>query len=82
MDKIKLGARVKDVVTGFEGIAVTRLHYLDGGVDIGVQASSSTKEGAMPKIEYVAEVRLQQVDEGIHVAPVTRAIGFKTAERK
>lgn len=76
MNKITLGAHVKDIVTGFEGIAVTRLESLDGGVDIGIRAQSSAKEGTMPKIEYVPEVQLQVIDEGIHVAPVERAIGF------
>lgn len=78
LKKIKLGSTVKDVVTEFEGIAVCRLESLDGAVDIGIQAKS-TKDDKQSPIQYIAEVRLQVIDEGINIAPVKRSIGFKTS---
>jgi len=79
-DKIKLGVRVKDIVTGFEGIAVERCMFLDGTVSIGIRARSDKGEYEMPKTNYISEAYLQVIDEGIHVAPVTQAIGFKSEE--
>lgn len=77
-EHIKLGNLVKDVVTDFEGIAVSRIAYLDGGIDFGIQVKSG-KDEKMPPIQYVSAARLQRVDDGIHIAPVNRAIGFHAA---
>lgn len=79
-EKVRLGARVKDIVSGFEGIAVARCEHLDGGVNIGVKASISAGDTEMPKAEYIPEVQLQVVDDGIHVAPIERSIGFDRKE--
>jgi hypothetical protein len=75
--QIQLGWRVKDVVTDFEGIAVTRLESLDGGIEIGVRAKAGSKEGRNSVIEYISEVQLQKIDDGITVSPQERTFGFR-----
>jgi hypothetical protein len=52
---IKLGQKVRDKVTGFEGTAVARTEWLYGCVRFGVQ-SDKLKEGA--------PIELQTFDEG------------------
>ena len=42
---IKLGDKVKDSITGFEGIAVSRTEYLFGCVRIGVEAKKRKDDG-------------------------------------
>ena len=41
---ILLGSQVKDKVTGFEGIAVSRIEYLSGCVQYGVRPRYIEKE--------------------------------------
>jgi hypothetical protein len=42
--KIQLGDRVKDIVTGFTGIAIGRTEWLNGCARITVQPEKLTKE--------------------------------------
>lgn len=56
-----LGARVKDTITGFEGIATGRSEFLNGCVSICIAASELSKDGE-PKIEWFDEQRLEVID--------------------
>jgi hypothetical protein len=78
---IRLGDRVQDRVTSFTGIAVSRLEYLDGGVEIGIRALGTDKDLAMPKIEYVSESQLKRVDDGIRIKTKQRRLGFNVGGR-
>ncbi len=49
---IKLGDQVRDVITGFKGIAVSRCTYLNGCDHIGIQPKAS-KDGALPPMEWI-----------------------------
>ena len=49
---IKLGSKVKDIVTGFTGIAVGKCQYLNGCDHIGIQPKVG-KDGIMPGITWV-----------------------------
>ena len=73
---IKLGNQVKDIVTGFEGIATHRLEYLDGTVDIGVKAKSTKSDDKLPQPQYVSITQLEKTGEGIHIKPYLKQIGF------
>ncbi len=64
MKDVKLGQRVKDWVSGFEGIATCKIEYLNGCVRVGVQGKSE-KGSKIPDIEYVDIQQLKLVDEGI-----------------
>lgn len=81
-NKIELGNRVKDITSGFEGIAIARCEFLDGRVSFGIQAQVSPGDDKLEGVEYIPESYLQLIDEGIHVAPITYAIGFKSTDKE
>ena len=54
---IKLGEKVKDSITGFEGIVVCRADYLNGCVQLQVQ-SQELKDGKIIKAEWIDEPQL------------------------
>ena len=68
MREIKLGEKVRDTVTGFEGIAVARVEYLNGCIQYAVQARVSD-DGKLPAVEYFDHQRLELAD----VAPMKLA---------
>lgn len=52
--EIKLGDKVRDKVTGFEGIATSRTEFMNGCVQIEV--TSKLKKGERPKIDDMSGV--------------------------
>ena len=68
MDKIKLGQEVKDRVTGFKGIAISRVNYLQGCDRIGV-APIVDKDGDLRDVQSFDEPDLIIVGEGILPKP-------------
>ncbi len=42
--KVELGQKVRDKITGLTGIAVTRIEYLNGCVQIGVKPKMDPKK--------------------------------------
>lgn len=63
-NRIKLGWKVKDVVTGFTGIAICRTKFLTGCVQIGIlpQSEDPTK---YPDSNHIDESRLIKIDDGV-----------------
>ena len=57
---MKLGDKVRDEITGFEGVAVSRTEYLYGCVQIGVQPTGLTENGKPKELEYFDEQRLTE----------------------
>jgi len=55
--KIKLGSLVRDVVTGFIGVATSRVEYLNGCIQYCVTPPVD-KDGAMRPGEYIDHQRL------------------------
>ncbi len=55
---VKLGQRVRDKVTGFTGIAVARIEYLNGCIQIQVKPKA-TKKGKMPD---GASIDIEQIE--------------------
>lgn len=53
---IKLGSRVRDRITGFEGIAVARVEYLTGCTQYGITPTGS---GEVKGSEYLDWQRLE-----------------------
>lgn len=74
-EKIVLGNRVKDKVSDFEGIATTRLEYIDGKIEFGVMPRAN-KHNEYPKSVYLPSNQLQKVDDGVHVERVKPVLGF------
>lgn len=60
MRVMELGDKVRDEMTGFEGIAVSRTEYLFGCVSIGVQPTGLTEKGKPRELEYFDEQRLSE----------------------
>jgi hypothetical protein len=61
MTKITLGSKVRDTITGFEGIATARAEYLSGCVRILVQPYGLTKDGKMFEGEWIDQGLLEAV---------------------
>jgi hypothetical protein len=63
--EIKLGSKVRDIVSGFEGIATSEVKYLNGCKQYCVAGRSvEGKEGVNI---YFDHAQLELVDEGITV---------------
>jgi hypothetical protein len=65
---VKLGTKVKDNLTGFAGIAVSRTEYLYGCVRVGVE-SPELKEGKPQDIQFFDEQRLEEQPTAISGGP-------------
>lgn len=61
---IELGNRVRDMATGFEGIALSKIDYLTGCTQIGVAAQAKPDATDISTF-YIDRDRLEFVDEGI-----------------
>lgn len=64
--KFDLGVTLQDLVTGFKGIATSRLEYINGCKQYGIRAKVDDKN-AMPDSQYIDQQQLKQVDKGISV---------------
>ena len=60
MAKIKLGDKVRDTVSGFEGIAFGQTLFLHGCTRIGVQPVVD-KDGKLPEAQWFDEPQLVKV---------------------
>jgi hypothetical protein len=54
----QLGDRVKDKVTGYEGIIIARSEHLNGCIRYGVQRQELSKEGKPQEAEWFDEKQL------------------------
>lgn len=59
---IKLGQKVRDKVTGFEGVAISRVEYLNGCIQFCVKPRVD-KDGKDQDGQYVDEAQLEVVKE-------------------
>lgn len=59
--EIELGSRVKDRVTGFTGVAVSRIVYLNGCVQYGVRPRVSS-DNKIIDCEYIDVAQLEALD--------------------
>lgn len=76
---IELGQRVRDKVTGFEGIATGRTVYLAGCVRVVVQPLT-LKDGLPQEAQWFDETLLEAVAEE-HKASAKRTGGPRPEER-
>ena len=67
--EIKLGNKVRDKVTGYEGVATARVEYLNGCVQYCVKPKVGS-DGKMPDPEYIDVQQLEVVKEGVTVEPL------------
>ena len=59
---IKLGQRVRDKITGFEGVVVCRTEWLNGCTRLGVQATT-LKDGKPLEAEHFDEEQVEVVED-------------------
>jgi len=70
---IKLGKKVKDIVTGFEGIAVSRVEYLNGCVQYGIKPKAKKGCIVLEDATYIDAQQLEVIGKGVTVE--TRSTG-------
>ena len=63
---ITLGNKVKDIVTGFEGIAIAKIEYLNGCKQFCVQPPVD-KDGKRPDGVYLDHQQLEVVSIGVAI---------------
>ena len=68
-NQFRLGQKFRCKVTGWEGIAVGRIEYLNGCVQYGLKSRERDKEGKLLDAVYIDSQQLELVDEGIYVDP-------------
>lgn len=66
--EIKLGNKVRDKVTGYEGVATARVEYLNGCVQFCVKPKVGS-DGKMPDPEYIDVQQLEVVSQGDTITP-------------
>lgn len=80
--KFTLGQRARCIVTGFEGIVTVRVDHLNGCVQYLVKPRCIAKDGEsqkMPDGNYIDDVQLELVDEGILDPPAMVVEGVDPA---
>lgn len=60
MAKIELGRQVKDIVTGYKGIAYGRSEYMNGCAHVGIQPPMK-KDGELPELKWFDEPQIEYV---------------------
>jgi hypothetical protein len=63
---ITLGEKVRDKVSGFVGIATSRVEYLNGCIQYGVRGKVD-KDNKAPEAIYVDQEQLEIVSKGISI---------------
>lgn len=58
MQKIHMRDKVKDTVTGFEGVVIGRTEWLNGCIRYAIQAPV-TADGKLPEAEWIDDQQLE-----------------------
>lgn len=64
--KFKLGSKLRDTITGLEGICVVRNQWLNGCNQYGIQPEELTKDGGVKDKGWFDEPQLEVVVEKVH----------------
>ena len=70
---INLGDKVRDPITGFEGIVTSRSEHINGCTRIGVQPPMD-KDGRVPSPEWLDEPAVDLIEAGVF-KPKSRKTG-------
>ena len=65
--EIKLGVLCRDIVTGFDGIAVAKTEWLSGCIRFTLQPQDMTKEGALKDSQAFDVEQLVVVGKGVQI---------------
>ena len=58
-----LGKKVRDKITGFEGVAVAKTEWLYGCIRYGVQGLKVKEDGTLSEAQWFDEPQLTEVEE-------------------
>jgi|GEM_PF-913299 hypothetical protein len=73
--KFQLGVKLRDTVSGFTGIAIGRIEYLNGCWQYGIRPTLD-KDGKIPDAHWIDEQQLEIVDTGLNATkPVVQRVG-------
>lgn len=73
MNKIMLGATVRDRITGLTGVVMARTEYLTRCAHVAILATKVNKEGKIPEWEWIDETRCTQ-DETKKIIKLSRPV--------
>lgn len=73
---MKLGDKIKDLVTGLEGIATGRLEYLNGCVQWLIMPPLD-KDGKYQDVQWIDQSQLKVIGDGISVKKYAALPGSK-----
>lgn len=73
--EIKLGDKVRCLITGFEGIATAKVEYLNGCIQYGVKPPAI--DGKMPDCEYIDYQQLEFVEDYFKSKEKVKTGGFQ-----
>ena len=59
---IKIGQRIRDKITGFEGVVIGKTIWLTGCNTFGLQSEKTTDDGTPLKTQWFDENRLEKVE--------------------
>jgi hypothetical protein len=77
MPRFELGVKLRDKVSGFEGIAIARVEHLNGCTQYGISGKVGD-DGKMPESYYIDHTQLEQIDTGIKVKDTADTGGATT----
>lgn len=82
LKQIAMGNTIKDAVSGFTGIAIQRLEYLNGNVQWGIQPVMEEGAKTLPDVILLDYHMLDYVDEGVaaRVTPCNDTSGITLGE--
>jgi hypothetical protein len=66
-NQIRLGSKARCKVTGFTGIVIARLEYINGCIQYGIKPPMDKRTGGMPEAQYVDSEQLEVLGPGISV---------------
>lgn len=68
-DQIAKGDRVKDKITGYQGLVVCVADWINGCLRLGVQAEVLDKDGKVYPIEFFDVQQLELLEAGVYPEP-------------
>lgn len=72
-EPIELGDRVRDPVTGFQGIASSMTTWLNGCIRVAIQPEKLDKDGKVADERYFDQAQLRVVKKRVHI-PVVMSV--------
>lgn len=68
VQEFKMGVKLRDRVTGLEGICTGRLEYMNGCVQFCIKPKVG-KDGKVPNGDWIDSQQLEQIGSGISINP-------------